>query len=112
MAKVVDTTTYSTLLGMDFRAGVMGSIDTWTKTFYYAYEDAAGVTLVDNIRSCAYMVIWRGHRYMCLYNDLTHARVQAFIVMFRFAIERFSYRNKQTSLFLRQSRRHVRKTPL
>ena len=33
----------------------------------------ASLRMSNNIRSCAYMVIWRGHECMCLYGDLARA---------------------------------------
>ena len=47
-----------------------------------------------NVRSCAFVVIWRGHKYVCLYNNLTHPGIQVFIAMFHFAIYRFIYYNE------------------
>ena len=35
------------------------------------------------------------HTIMCLYGSLTHARAQVFIEVFRFAIERFIFWNKE-----------------
>ena len=50
---------------------------------------------------------------VCLYDThLTHAWVQVFIEVFRFAIERFIYCNIKELRFFRQTRRHVRKTRL
>ena len=62
------------------------------------------VTLVklDDIRSCAYMVVWRVHESTCfghvgqytsmrLYGCLTRTWVQIFIEVFRFATERLFF---------------------
>ena len=50
---------------------------------------------------------------VCLHGSLTHAWVQVFIEVFRFAIERVIYRNMgESRSTLRWTRRHVWKTRL
>lgn len=61
---------------------------------------------------CAYMVIRRRHRYMCPNDNSSHAEVQVFIAMFRFAIEQFIFCNKKTASLPGQARHHVCKTLL
>ena len=51
--------------------------------------------LLDKKWSCAYSDIRRGYEWMCLYGDLAQAQVKVFVAMFRFAIERFIYRNNE-----------------